>query len=183
MSTGLVSIPLAAVKGDGLISSAQHLADIQQVGTQLNFLLQIPRSKAYDSASQTIPSGAGVTPLTFDTNVDLKMGVDPMHSTSTNPTRFTAPYTGIYMCLGQVSWNVGAGASSSIRVLVNGSQPNPPDVNFPGVASTPTNQVLSGPIFLNVKDYVEFGVSQSTGASIATFAGECWGSVWLLAWF
>ena len=54
-----------------------------------------PSASAYNSATQSLTSNTD-TPLTFNVNEWDTCSSCTIHSTSTNPTRFTAPTTGVY---------------------------------------------------------------------------------------
>jgi len=94
------------------------------------------------------------------------------HSTSTNVSRYTCQLAGWYSVIGEGSLATSAaGSVRSIRVQVNAA----------GVTGNPQQQVAvggnnmvmqaSGLVFLNVGDYVETAVQQTSGGALNTVSG------------
>jgi hypothetical protein len=153
---------------------------LQVVGTgsviQFTFTNQY-RALAYQgTATQNLTSGVSAA-LTFDTNL---YNVGAVHSTSTNPTRFTAGVTGNYLAVAQVSVASTVAGKIILAVFVNGS------VTLPTL-QTETSQAtglnfnvqVSGPVQLNANDYVEFFVTEAV-ANTTTQLNTTWGSLTLL---
>lgn len=120
-----------------------------------------PGAEAYNSATQTI-SGITNTALTFNTNVWDTCSACTIHSTSVNPTRFTAPSAGYYLAI--CSTLATTGASFNLFFEVNGSVPTPQAGNN---ATVQTGQntfgVYSQMYHLNTNDFVECFTSSNGG--------------------
>lgn len=123
-----------------------------------------PNSLAYQAGSaQSIPNNS-YTAISFDTNA---YDVGSVHSTSVNPTRFTAPSTGLYIlsCSIQIFPN-----ATGQRVLLwkkNGAT----DLAYsiaPATASSGGN-ILPNTVVqqLTAGDYVEIFVYQDSGGALS----------------
>lgn len=122
-----------------------------------------PSASAYNSATQTIAPST-TTSLTFNTNSWDTCSSCTIHSTSTNPTRFTAPSTGFYLATCSVQANASSkDINASFRV--NGSVATP----LGGVSSNAQTTALTGAtliswIFsLSANDFVECVVFSASG--------------------
>lgn len=135
------------------------------------------RSKATKVAAQSIP-GSTFTALTFDTNT---YDVGPVHSTSSNPTRFTAPTggAGIWLFSGTAGIVPGAGTLRVLAVFRNG-------VEIARVSASPlgggwnTDINISIPVLIADADFVEFQVFQDSGGALNTVPAETFGSAYKL---
>jgi hypothetical protein len=91
-----------------------------------------------------------------------------MHSTVTNTSRLVAVYPGWYDTGGVVSWASNATGNRIAKIGINGTVQNTIH-NWPaGAAATislPTGGLL---YFLNVGDYLESIVNQSSGGALNT---------------
>lgn len=117
-----------------------------------------PSAEAYNSATQTI-GGLTNTALTFNTNA---WDTGSIHSTSVNPTRFTAPSTGYYQATCSVIATTGA--SFNLFFEVNGSVPTPQGLNN---ATAQTGQNTGGVYtqlyHLTINDFVECFTASNAG--------------------
>jgi hypothetical protein len=75
-----------------------------------------PSTFAYRSSNQSI-NHATSTPVTFDQHED-NAGA---HSTSVNPSRFTAPVAGRYLLKAQLRYAANAAGHRQVNVVANGS--------------------------------------------------------------
>jgi len=126
-------------------------------------------SSAYNSGAESINS-ATFTALTFDTNTFDRGGV---HSTSTNPSRFTVPAggAGIYMCSSFVLWAGNATGQRQMLIRLNGSTTICTS-EVAGSAVFNAGNFVTFPVFLNVGDYIEFVVYQDSGGALNTSSGQ-----------
>ena len=133
-------------------------------------LFNPPLCVAYASSAQSIPNTTW-TSITLNNNrIDSYNG----HSTSINTSRYTSALQGWYMVHGNIPLNVAH--SPSGRLTVNGSVVLGSQI--PGFQSTSGTGGVQPhfPVLLNVGDYVEMQVFQSSGGSVNTFAnGVDWG--------
>jgi len=145
-----------------------------------SFLTAVPAASVYQIATQSIPSGIWA-PVNYDgSNLDT----DNQHSNSVNNTRITAQVAGWYMLAG-----CGAFASSSTSArgvkfakngtVIQGTTTFAPPVSTGNATAYPA---VSMPVFLNVGDYVELYVSQSTGSPLNTFTSSDITSTFTLFW-
>ncbi len=135
---------------------------------------QPARGVAYNSAVQSIPDAAN-TAISFDTNVT---DIGPIHSTVTNPTRFTAPVAGLYLAVGQVCFAASvAGTFRQIAIFYGGSIPTPLGITTipPNAASTAINVTM--PMMMAANDYIEFEAYQDSGGALNTVAAFTFGSL------
>jgi hypothetical protein len=134
-------------------------------------------SLAYNSAIQSIPNSTP-TALTFNVNLD---DVGGLHSTSVNPTRFTAVKAGWYILTGQVSFSAGAGTVRSITVHLNGAPFNPlPTTQVPSSAVAMAVQVMAY-VRLSANDYIEFMASQDSGGALNTLVNSSFGCLQMIS--
>jgi hypothetical protein len=89
------------------------------------------------------------------------------HSTVTNPTRYTVPFSGVWLFYGVVMWAVNATGRRLSQIFWNGTNQVQSETN---AVTTGGNSGCQnwwvGPA--NVGDYFEFGVYQSSGAALST---------------
>jgi hypothetical protein len=180
----LLNLPLAVNPSDGVPLSQvlSLIAAIKSSSVVNNFssggLATSQQSLAYNSATQTIVAST-LTPLTFNTN-SFDTGI---HSTSSNPTRFTITQAGTYACYSQVEW--AANATSTRRalfILKNGSlwtTPTFEDNTLPSSLLNTNNHVF-GCLQLVVGDYIQYAVSHDATVSITTIGNSTLGGLWRL---
>lgn len=128
------------------------------------------RSFAYGSGGQAI-GNAAFTALMFDTNL---YDNGPVHSTSSNPTRFTAPVTGYYMVAGQVYFAAGTSPDPTqiaIKVRLNGATDYGETQDYTASTNASAGVQTSFSMKLNASDYIEFMVYQASGGSWTTNSG------------
>lgn len=128
-----------------------------------------PRVRAYRITSQSIATGAGSygsgTQVTFEAS---SFDSHSFWSASVNPTRLTVPtgQSGIYLVIGQASWNTSATARKAAWLFKNGARFAIAEVNGDdgglGLSFT-----VSAFVSLAVGDYVELVVRQDTAGALA----------------
>jgi len=133
--------------------------------------------------AQSIATG-GAAPLfgvalSFDTN-DISNGTVAIHSTTTNKTRFTAPVTGFFLAIGQLTLATDAtGTFRSLTVCINGVRPAfvAGEVQPPGTAP---GMSASAVLSLAAGDYVEFIAAHDAAGALNTNAMFTFASLTLL---
>lgn len=158
-----------------------YVQDQLQNMQQLNTMLQMLRSVAYNAGVQSIPDSVD-TPLTFDTN-SIDIGTPQLHSITVNPTRFTAQVTGLYLAVGQLLFDSALGGNiRQIAVSTNGGFGAFP---FSIVRTTPsavdTCIQVTALLQLVAGSYIEFTALQDSGGPLTTIAGLTFGSLVLLS--
>ena len=105
----------------------------------------------FNSAALTIPTGAGWTALTFDSeNFDN----DNMHSTSTNTGRITINHSGVYLLTAKVRWASNSTSYRDLHFFRNGTYLIASKMLWPNIAvAWPMTLGYLGR--LNAGDYVE----------------------------
>ena len=124
------------------------------------------RSAAYRSTTQSISNAAWVS-LAFDANA---YDYGPVHSTSTNTTRFTAPATGEYHVVGQVTFSADSTGQRGIRIIKNGTVATAYTLVDATGGSHHTYLNASASVEMTAGDYVEIQVYQNRGSSLNTVA-------------
>lgn len=139
--------------------------------SSLQFLLNPPLFKGTTTVNVSIPNNA-FTAVAWNNNVvDTYNG----HSTVTNPSRYTAQVAGWYYVTGGVQWANNASGIRDVLFSVNGSIVSETlnggwtGWNNSGLSVGLTG--LTGPLFLNVNDYVELTVYQNTGGALNVVVG------------
>jgi len=121
--------------------------------------------KVYRSLATSIPNGGSAT-ITWDQEVWNPTG---MHSTSTNPTRLTAPVAGKYRFDAQVGYTSNATGYRSLAVTQNA---NPVARSTSQAANGATHvQAVSGEVQMAAGDYLEVVVGQNSGGALNTTTG------------
>jgi hypothetical protein len=153
-----------------------HIADGQTAGDILYFdgtyWKRRPYNmgaRVYHSTAQTIPDNTW-TVLAFDSE---RWDTDSIHDNVTNNSRLTCKTAGKYMIEGQVRFDASTVGDRALKITLNGTdvivlQQLPPTPSGGWV-----NQVLT--IYnLNVNDYVEFLVLQSSGGNLDVTVNALW---------
>ena len=146
----------------------------------LLYLLSPPIMELRQTSSQTIGNGA-FTAMTFTTEDFDSSG---MHSNSVNTSRATAVYPGYYQHNGAACLAPNGTGSRGGTYGVNGTQINSGEVMLPTVSGlfnhcTPLRTRF---LFLNVGDYSEAFVYQTSGGNLGTPAGAGAGSGFGMKW-
>jgi hypothetical protein len=166
-----------------LIKSLNVTDDLQaQVGYILDSTssgINAFRSLAYqNSAGTSLPNNV-FTPLSFDTNA---FDVGGIHSTSVNPTRFTAPVGGLYLVQGTFQAVSGAAGIAAIDLQLNGSTTLLPHIviNIVPLNANGATPFCSTIVQLAANDYLEFFGKQTSGGTLVTITTVTWASMTLL---
>jgi hypothetical protein len=124
----------------------------------------VPAARVTSSVPINIPNGGGPgTALTFD---DERFDTEDLHG-SVEPTRLTAPRTGIYVVSANVSWSGdSATGQREIAVVRNGSAIILRDVVNASTGGSTTEQAASTVTSLESGDYVEVKVRQNSGGGV-----------------
>lgn len=139
-----------------------------QVRDSNNFWGHRPHALLYQATAQSIPNNTA-TPCTFDGAVVDDYGG---HSTVTNPSRYTAPRAGWYSFggLGAFQANTAGVRACALRLdgttYQYGSQQILPTIGVSGINTNVALPVTE--VFMNVGDYVELMLTQTSGAALNT---------------
>jgi hypothetical protein len=155
-------VPSTHTFTDGIATSTEANAYLRD---PINFQAAPPMAQLRQNAAQSFTTGV-YTALTFELeDLDTNVAGTPQHDLVTNNSRFTAVYSGWYLCSGGIGWVANATGRRGSSWRVNG-------VSLTFDTIIPTTAALSAayPVrtmfaFLNVGDYVElFGYQDSGGA-------------------
>lgn len=115
------------------------------------------------SANVSLANGTN-TKISFDTNTFV---TDAIHSTSTNPTRFTVPAgkAGYWLVAIQVEWQPNATGNRQIAVYKNGTGFQWND-NAPSPVGPYYTTYFTSIMSLAAGDYIEANVYQSSGGAL-----------------
>lgn len=130
-----------------------------------NFMLGKPIVYLRQTAAQTLTTATNAV-LAFDTeDIDRDNG----HSTSTNTSRYTAQTAGWYYIQGSASFAGNITGTRIARFLVNGTALNAGGNITAYTLNTNTNVLpINNFTYLNVGDYVEIQVQQTSGGNLNT---------------
>lgn len=139
--------------------------------SSISYLESPPVAMIYQINAQSIPNTTG-TPIAFDGSfIDTYNG----HSNSVNNTRYTFQVAGIYLITGSGAFspNVTGVRAASLRTngttAVNGSQIILQTVSSVGVnTNVPCSSIM---LAVNVNDYIELLVTQTSGGALNTQTG------------
>lgn len=126
------------------------------------------RSSAYRSSTQSISNASWVA-LSFDSNA---YDYGPVHSTSVNASRFTAPATGEYHVVGQVTFAADTTGQRGIRIIKNGTIAAAYTLVDATGGGHYTYLNASASIEMTAGDYVEVQVYQNRGSALSTVAAS-----------
>lgn len=168
----MAALPTIPNISDGPSSSSQA----NQLADALRFLFKPPIAQLRQATLQTV-SNATWTAITFDAeDVDTDYANNTTaHSTSSNPSRYTAIYPGWYDVGGGVSWAVNATGARGTYWSVNGVIVSGSDTLEPAVGVINVGYAArSMHIYLASGDYLELFAYQSSGGNLNTSvaAGE-----------
>lgn len=137
-----------------------------------------PACRAYHNAAQAITSGVW-TLLSFNQE---RFDTDAMHSTVTNPSRFTVPTggAGLYLIGASVQIAATGARTTGVQLLVNGSS-MARDVR--SVSGTPAQAIvhcMECLVSLNVGDYFEVHAYCDDGSGSAVVASNWSPEAWAI---
>lgn len=153
--------PTTRSTGD-LITAAQWNTDLVE---NIKILGNPPRARAVHSTTQSLTSGSW-TAISLDTE---NWDTDGMHSTVTNPARFTAATAGKYQVCGSIRFATNGTGLRAIGVRVNGTGAGAPTVTGVVVAplsSDVTVLNMTTEVQLAVGDWVELCGLQTSGGAL-----------------
>lgn len=129
-----------------------------------NYLCAPPIAILRSTTGQSIPNNVlPMTTVTFDAeDVDTYNG----HSTVTNTTRYTAQVAGWYHVLGHADFQANATGRRAAQLFVNGTGVRQNESPVCTAASSPTTCIVEASLYLNVGDYVELALFQTSGAAL-----------------
>lgn len=142
--------------------TTDDLADASVTPAKVARVPAMDRSRSV--ATQSIPGTGVMTALTMDTTAYVEGGVDAPNE-STNGIRIVRD--GRYLVTGVVRLDPAAGGLLEMQIQVNGVALRA--VIRTLVAASPCEVSIAWPLNLVKNDDVVLNVSQSTGASIATY--------------
>lgn len=158
-----VPTTLTAVAG-AVLTASQWNANNRDVD---NWLLAPAILEIRQTVAQAVSSAS--TPATAMTCTTEDVDSTGMHSTSSNTSRCTAVYAGWYRVGGGCAFAANATGSRGCDWAVNGSAVNGSfawlPTNGSGFCATPARSKL---LFLNVGDYAELLLAQTSGGSLNT---------------
>ncbi|WP_050778015.1 hypothetical protein [Micromonospora sp. ATCC 39149] len=142
----------------------------------IRFLMDRPAAMLRQTAAQSIPTGGSFTPVTFGSEVfdDDPDGVGG-HSTSSNTSRYTVRYPGIYLLGGGCGFAVSATGVRGVAWLLNGAVIDGSDVMLQAVTTASTSTRVPArqiTVSLAEGDYVELGAFQTSGGALNTVTGS-----------
>ena len=152
---------MTAVAGS-ILTAAQWNSNVRDA---VNFLITPPLFIGYQTVTQSIANAAFV-PVLFDTEI---IDSDGGHSTATNTSRYTAQTPGYYQPGGGPSLVANSTGVRWTRWAVNGTPVIGSQFSATAVQGQPHELPMrSFPIYLNVGDYLEMFVQQTSGAALGT---------------
>jgi hypothetical protein len=164
----LLPVPSPRTFGVSEIETGGYLNSLRDA---LNFLLNTPIGVFYQTAAQSV-ANAAFTAAAFDTTgVDSYSG----HSNSTNNSRYAAVVPGWYELSGSVGFVTNGTGNRDGVWAKNGSAltaPGPGTIIDGSAGHGTAGAVPTLPVFLNVGDYVELQLFQSSGAAVNTITGQ-----------
>jgi hypothetical protein len=128
----------------------------------------IPSVRVANTTSISVPNAGPQTTVSWNTEAFDTAG---MHN-DTNPTRLTAPISGVYDISGSTEFGSAATGYRQIGIYPNGTNSRFVSVLVP-VDATPqfTYPMASTLAFLNAGDYVELKLAQTSGAALSAGGG------------
>lgn len=149
--------PVTKASGDGLTAADwnAYVRDNQEA------LFTPPRCLVDRSTAQSIPD-VTVTSMTFDTEL---LDNDSMHSTTSNTSRITAKTAGLYMMTTSVQFTGNTTGGRTVSIVLNGAQTLATS-DLPSVGTGPARLNVATLYYLDVDDYVESRVYQSSGGAL-----------------
>jgi hypothetical protein len=132
----------------------------------VTFLLNRPIARLRATSTQSIADSTP-TAITFDAeDVDTYGG----HSTSVNPSRYTGQVAGWYWAAAKAFFGANSTGIRRISLYVNGAEYSQVDV--PPPSSGAATMSIIELVYLNVGDYVEAWVEQTTGSALLLSPGS-----------
>jgi len=173
----MATVPVPHQFAVGEIATADN---INTYYSGISFLENPPIALIYQNSGQAIPTGTADTTLTFDsTLIDTYNG----HSNSVNNSRYTAQVAGWYRANAYCSFGINSTGYRSVGIKKNGSFIQSSVMQgLPGSASWGTFATPTTYVFMNVGDFLEVVVSQTSGGSLTNVVGAPVGPSLTIAW-
>lgn len=170
------SVPTVRTFQAGEIETAAYL---NSLGAVLNFLLNPPACRVYQTTGTTASSASGTT-LSFDTE---EYDTDGIHSTTTNPSRLTPQTPGRYRIEARVA--IGDNSTGDRYIGLNKNGSNLAQTEGPGDKTSGNiwrQEVITESYFNGTSDYVEAVLYQAEGVSITTATGASNATEFAIRW-
>lgn len=174
-----IPVPHTWTAGDNATSSVmQTLTDtgLWNLGTATSTSARRPLALLFQTVSQSIASGATGAAITFDSETG-GADYDNGHQVTSTPsppgnTRYTANTAGWYNVAAKGNIASAASGQASLWLAVNGTELNGSRVRQ--LLNTTTNfaACTSRLVYLNVGDYLEVWVNQTSGGALSTNVGS-----------
>jgi len=160
-----MAIPYArATHSDGQPWNATKANQLEGAANDAHYM---PCVRAFHNANQSVTSG---TPLALALNSERfdQAGnvADTMHDNSTNNSRLTCRYAGVYSISGCAEFVANATGYRQLYIRLNGSTILHSVVNPASSASVNTTLTIETKYKLAVNDYVELVASQNSGGGL-----------------
>lgn len=166
----MATVPSSHTFIDAVATSSEQNTYVRD---PITFILKPPMAELRQPVAQTIATGTP-TALTFTaSDVDTDYAGGTGHSNSVNTSRYTANYAGWYQVSGGITWQANATGVRTAEWRVNGSAVLGTLVELQTVTGglacgVPARTKL---VYLNVSDYVELWVQQTSGGNLGTSGG------------
>lgn len=151
---------MTAVAG-AILTATQWNVNVRDA---INFIITPPFAILKQSGSQSLANNAWTT-LTFDGE---ELDRDNMHSNTTNNSRATAQTAGYYDIDAIYAASSNATGGRATRLQVNGTNVQGRSTSVMTPSNFQAGVVISGPVYLNVGDYVEIQANQLSGGALST---------------
>ncbi len=155
---------IRATHSDGQSWSAAK-ANLLEAG--VNDVSYAPAVRVTHNAAQTATTGAELT-VAFNTERFDQAGnaADTQHDNSTNNSRLTCRYAGVYWIQGQLEWASNVTGFRTIRLRLNGATEIAKEMESAAAAAVTLAQQVSCIYALAVNDYVELLAIQNSGGNL-----------------
>jgi hypothetical protein len=140
----------------------------------------VPRFKGYAATTQPLASATTDTAINLDTE---QWDSDGGHSTTTNPSRYTVQVAGQYHVVVVGSFPTNATGDRKLGVNVNGAAAMGSVTQQAAPSAHSWSGCVAVDLSLNVGDYVEMTMWQTSGVSLAPNASTSFGPCMSLTWY
>lgn len=155
-----VPAEMTAVAG-AILTATQWNTNVRDA---INFILTPPMAILKQSGSQSLANNTWTT-LTFDGE---ELDRDNMHNNTTNNSRATAQTAGYYDIDAIYAAPTNATGARATRLQVNAANVGGRSSSVMAASNFQTGVLISGPVYLNVGDYVEIQANQLSGGALST---------------
>ena len=131
-------------------------------------------ARVYSLAGQSIPTSTDATYYTVAFELET-FDYGNLHDNVTNNSRLTAAVAGVYFIYSNITFDVSTAGDRVSRLKVNGSTPISRSAAVTMSQGAYTKPVVDSTLYyLDVGDYVEVEVSQSSGAALTLTGSAAW---------